>query len=406
MESEKCISNWYCITTWRQVLIFIFAFILYSQVAISQNDSSVVKRQWFYINGYIKDLQLFSFKDDADSIYLTNEIHNRLNFKIALPENFEINAGIRNRLFVGDQVKMIPGFADQINNDEGYMDLTFNWFETNSMVMNTTFDRLNVDWKKNKMHFRVGRQRINWGINLTWNPNDIFNSYNFLDFDYEERPGTDAVLAEYNITDFSGIDFAFSPSHEKDDATAALRYRVNTHGYDLQFIGGVCKTDIVAGAGWAGSIGEAGFKGEATYFHPKKEFTDSTGSLSASIAVDYSFKKGWYVNASALYNGYADINPQNILMLADRTLSAKNLMPDVYSFMLQTSKSFSPLFSANFSVVYSPETKLIILLPYANYSVTNSFDLDLYVQSYFAENFEGEVEPVNNSVFLRMRWSF
>ena len=30
-------------------------------------------------------------------------------------------------------------------------------------------------------------------MNLVWNPNDLFNAFSFVDFDYEERPGSDAL---------------------------------------------------------------------------------------------------------------------------------------------------------------------------------------------------------------------
>ena len=53
------------------------------------------------------------------------------------------------------------------------------------------------DYRDNKINFRIGRQRINWGTTTIWNPNDIFNAYNFLDFDYEERPGMDGGKFQY-----------------------------------------------------------------------------------------------------------------------------------------------------------------------------------------------------------------
>ena len=74
------------------------------------------------------------------------------------------------------------------------------------MYKRQTFDRLFIEWNKEKWNIRIGRQRINWGINLAFNPNDIFNAYNFLDFDYEERPGVDAARVQYYYGSFSGLD--------------------------------------------------------------------------------------------------------------------------------------------------------------------------------------------------------
>ena len=47
-----------------------------------------------------------------------------------------------------------------------------------------------MDWANEKLQLRVGRQRINWGINTTWNPNDIFNSYNIYDVILINEPDT------------------------------------------------------------------------------------------------------------------------------------------------------------------------------------------------------------------------
>lgn len=36
---------------------------------------------------------------------------------------------------------------------------------------------------------------------MAWNPNDWFNTYNYFDFDYEERPGTDAIRVRVYFKD-------------------------------------------------------------------------------------------------------------------------------------------------------------------------------------------------------------
>ena len=72
--------------------------------------------------------------------------------------------------------------------------------------------------------------------------------------------------------------------------------------YDIQLITGVYQKDWVMGAGWAGNLKNAGFKGEVTYFVPYESYFNSENVLSASVSVDYGFKKGLYLNSSVLYN--------------------------------------------------------------------------------------------------------
>ena len=84
-----------------------------------------------------------------------------------------------------------------IGSDQGFVDLSWNILNEQSFFLNTTIDRLWVDLNYGKFQARIGRQRINWGQTLVWNPNDIFNAYSFFDFDYIERPGSDAVRLQY-----------------------------------------------------------------------------------------------------------------------------------------------------------------------------------------------------------------
>ena len=61
------------------------------------------------------------------------------------------------------------------------------------------------------MGLRIGRQRINWGVNLAWNPNDLFNAYSLIDFDYQERPGSDAIRFQYYMGDLSVLNLQYNP---------------------------------------------------------------------------------------------------------------------------------------------------------------------------------------------------
>ncbi|MEZ4983057.1 MAG: hypothetical protein R2769_16025 [Saprospiraceae bacterium] len=80
-----------------------------------------------------------------------------------------------------------------------YFDLSIEGADQMGVAAQMMLDRLFVQYTYKQFEARLGRQRINWGISTIWNPNDIFNAYNFSDFDYEERPGSDAMLLKYYI---------------------------------------------------------------------------------------------------------------------------------------------------------------------------------------------------------------
>lgn len=362
--------------------------------------------QKFRINGYIKDLQLLSWQKTPESLVTNNFIHNRINLRYQPIRSLTFGLEVRNRFFFGEQVKLTPGFGEMLDVDNGIVDLSFTYLNRPPVVFHTKIDRLYVDWNNSKWNIRLGRQRVNWGINLAWNPNDIFNSYNFLDFDYEERPGTDAVKVAYHFEGFSNLEVVVQPATNDSMIIGALKYAFNRRGYDFQFFAGNYHRDVVLGMGWAGHIKDAGFKAELTYFHGWQNFSKLPVTFVGATSVDYSFKKGWYLNGSFLYNSAGQSKLNMGTAFAAFELTPKNLMPGRYSVLVQTSKQFTPLMNSSLSVIYSPEMNLLIINPYICYSIATNFDLDVIVQSFFANNTNNKFDVLGNSFFLRVKWSF
>jgi len=380
----------------RRYLSYLFVLIVISLTAQE-------KEQHLFLVGYVKNLHEFSFVDQLDQLQWTTLIHNRLNFKYTPSDDIKIRLELRNRLFYGDTIKHIYGFSEAISNDNGIIDLSWNAIENKDMLFNTTIDRVLVNYTKGNWDITLGRQRVNWGMNLVWNPNDIFNTYNFLDFDYEERPGSDAVRVQYYLGDFSKLEVTAKKGRSADDYIVAAMYKFKKGTYDIQLITGVYQKNWVIGAGWAGNLKNAGFKGEVSYFVPYETYFNSKNVLSASVSVDYGFKKGLYIQGSVLYNSSADDSTGNIGDLLSTNLSANNLMPYKYSGFLQLAKEFNPIFSSTVSTIYSPTNHSIIIIPSLNYSVATNWELNFTGQSFF--EFE-EYKTLGNSLFVRLRWSF
>ncbi|MFD2516778.1 hypothetical protein [Salinimicrobium flavum] len=355
------------------------------------------------VDGYIKNLHEFSFIDRLEQLEWTSLIHNRLNFKYLPNDEFSIRLEVRNRIYYGDRIRSFPVFSEMIDYDPGLVDLSVNLIEEDNLIFNTLIDRALVNYTKGNWDISLGRQRINWGMNLVWNPNDIFNTYNFLDFDYEERPGSDAVRIQYYTGDFNKIELTAKKGEQNDDLIVAGMYKFNKWTYDIQFLTGVYQKDWVVGTGWAGNLKDAGFKGEISYFVPYEDYPGDENVMSASISIDYAFEKGLYLNSSVLYNSSADNSFSAIEDLALARISAKNLMPFKYSFFLQLSKEFTPIFSGTANFIYSPTRHSVIVMPSLNYSLATNWDLNFTGQSFF--EFE-DYKTLGNSFFLRLRYSF
>ena len=381
----------------NSILLF-FLFFCYKNIT-AQDSIPAVKR--FFFSGYLKSLENLSIDKLNKTSTIGNLLHNRLNLKWKPSGNISFVAEFRNRLFWGEQVKQVPDFATQLRNDNEGLNLQKAWISRDNLVLHSNTERLYVDLKKDAWTARIGRQRVNWGIATTWNPNDIYNAYNFLDVDYEERPGADAVNIQHTFSGSSHLEFVYSTASNHKNIAAA-RYFVNKWNYDMQFISGIYNGAATAGLGWAGNIKEAGFKGELQYYFPDK---DSASQMNITLGIDYMFKKGWYVSLGTLYNSRGLNSRVSSPMLVNLNLTAKNLMPAKYNFMITGRKEITPLSAASFSVLYSPGLNLLVLLPGISYSLSSQLDADLIWQSFYLQTGE-KLQGVHDIGYLRLKWSF
>jgi hypothetical protein len=179
------------------------------------------------------------FQSLNDNWTIDNLIHNRLNFKWNnKSDNFKAALELRNRLIIGESASTIPGYAKMIDTDNGFVRLSDNLLNGNSYVLNSKIDRAYIDYTKDKFQVTIGRQRINWGQCFTWNPNDLFNAYSFFDFDYVEKPGSDAIRLQYYTSNTSTLEFAIKEDNNHN-VTSAFLYRFDKWNYDIQFLGGI-----------------------------------------------------------------------------------------------------------------------------------------------------------------------
>lgn len=378
-------------------IILLFVILPFSSGA---QDSSSAERK-FTISGYLKDMESLRFDKDFRNLVSYNLIHNRLNAKWKLNSKFMMAAELRSRMYWGEEVSQTPGFVQMLSNSGDAFDWQKVWIEKNNLVFLTNVERLYADYNSGRWNLRAGRQRVNWGINMIWNPNDIFNTYNFLDFDYEERPGADAVKILCRTGDLSNAELVYSMNAEKEKI-AALRYFFNKWGYDIQLITGWYHDHVTAGAGWAGNIGQAGLKGEAQYFFRSK---DSGDHFNMAVEVSHLLQKGWFINGSLMLNSNGMVQPVSNIKELGFAVSPERIMPGKWSLLAGLQKEFTPLFSGNINLVYSPGVDLFIIFPSLSYSLSGDLDADLIWQSYFLK-LDNQFQGVSHQGFLRLKWSF
>ena len=370
------------------LIFFLFCF----QINAQEKNSE------FTIKGYIKYLPSYLDYDNNSNSEINHLIHNRINLKGYFKEHFSIGLELRSRMVYGDNIN--------ISNDTGIIDLSNFFVDKPKFKLHSMIDRMWFKYQKNKIEISIGRQRVNWGINTIWNSNDLFNAYNFIDFDYIERPGSDVIRFIYNGDNLSSLEFVYKPNLNNVGVIAAL-YKINKIGYDFQFFGAnYYDQDFALGGGWAGNIRNAGFKGEVSYFVTKNPIPDDN-SFSLSTSFDYSFKNGIYILGSYLFNskGVSNSNIFNLGAINENVLSPKNLMPSKNSYMIQTSKPISPAINSSLTFLYGQGINFLYISHNISYDINSDFDLNFIGQLFYAD-VNGNFKSIMNGIYLQLRYSF
>ncbi len=363
------------------------------------------------LNGYVKYMGSINVPKNLDNSY-DHLIHQRFNYEYRFTNNFHFNAGMRNRLLAGDSAKL-EDFSDLIDTDHGYMDLTFNWLEEESMVGNTQFDRLYLDWSNDNWQARIGRSRINWAITTLWNPNDIFNSYSIYDFDYEERAGSDSALLKYKLGFASSIEAVYNPDQDSDFTSYAMRYLLNSASWDIQVLAGKSELDYVFGVGFAGDIKGAGLRGEITHFNPAQDYLENGGeniklksSIVATVESDYSFSgnQNWTGRLAVLYIS----NPQDqesALEFLYLPLTARTLSFTQTTFYADVGFDVNALNRLTLSTSYYDDGSFFAGSS-NSYSLANDWQLLTVLQSFGGTDTSLFGKTPGLFAFVQVRWSF
>ena len=378
---------------------------------------SIVNLNAQEFSGYISGMPSLIFQPPSHVDASQMLIHNRLNFGWQMNEHWRVDAGMRNRFIIGS----LYSDPNSLKFDAGLMNLSWNWLDAEkrwervspnqiaqysvSFLGNTAFDRLNLTFEKNNWKLQLGRQRINWGQTFVWNPNDIFNTYSFFDFDYPERPGCDAFRGTFFHSATSSSELAVSVNHE-NKITSALLHRWNRNNVDYQLIAGQQKqTDFVAGGAITSDFKGLNIRSELSYFHPLQNMTDTGGIFAISVGADYIFSNSLMLQTEILFNN-ADRTPSNSMGLFDAPLSAKHLSLSDWTIFANASYPLTSRLNGGLSSMYFVDAKTFYTGISLDFSLAENLDLS-FIAQYFSALKSSPIGDMQTFLgFLRLKYTF
>ncbi len=357
-------------------------------------------------SGYISDMPSAVWANLGTGWLWDNLVHNRLNGGWQMQQHWRIDASMRNRLIIGNMARQ-SGYAESIGFDKGWLDMSWNWIDYKNVLFNTTFDRLFITFTTGKWDLKLGRQRINWGQTLVWNPNDIFNTYSYFDFDYPERPGCDAFRGTYYHNATSSTELAVSVDYA-DKITAAALHHWTLNNVDYQIIGGMLtQSDMVIGGAVSGDFKGINLRGEFSYFQPIESFADTSGIAAISVGIDYIFQNSLALQAEVLYNNVGNrFSSVGLLALYAAPLSAKYLSICNWNLSGQLSYPFTSRLSASLSGMYFVEATSCYAGLSVDYSVLENLDFSFITQYFTTIDYSVLGNTKTWFGFIRMKYSF
>jgi len=400
------------------LLRFVSFYFLLSTLSLSS-----LLAQEIEVGGYLKDMLSYSdgnYKGMPDNIGLwQNTLQGRLNLN-AYAGDFTLSVQSRHLLIYRKNQKDAQQFFDVFQVDNGYTDLDWSYFSKQDLLASGEIDRLYLDWSRGNFQITAGRQRIAWGSALVWNISDFFNPFNILDFDYEEKPGSDAIRFQYYTGPMSQFDIAFAPSKNKHKQMLALRYLVNLYKFDFNLMAAWQGEKERFGFNWAGELFTAGFRGEVVYTNPdlgffpisfkppERSYVPPFKEIDSPywnmvLSLDYTFVNSFYIHSEYLYNELGVT--QNSALRSFEILQTGELSPSRHSLFQELAYDLTPLLRVNYFILFNPSDHSQISVPSLQYSLSDNWGL--YALAFLSSGkTNSEFGGYPAQYFLRLKYSF
>lgn len=350
------------------------------------------------VGGYLKYLSSVTNFPGIEQKLLDQEFHGRVNMNWYPSQNWSGSVDAHMWVYYGGSVEHIPDFINQVKTQYPFSNLDAVLWNESRTLGYAQIDRLWMDYSSNDVEITLGRQRIAWGTALVWNVIDLFNPKSVLDFDYEQKPGSDAARIQYYTGPVSKGELVVRPGKSLQKTIVAGAYNFNKYDYDFFTLVGIKNEKWFAGGAWAGSILDGGFRGEALVRQIGKNPT-----LSAVLSGDYTFPNSLYIHSEILFNSNGHI--RNAGYFQEQSLKEGLLSPARWSCYQEFAYDITPLVRSTLFGIFNPDDHSLIVVPMLSYSMESNLEL-LMIGLIGMGSSSSEYGSYGKAGYLRLKFSF
>jgi hypothetical protein len=351
----------------------LLVFFLIGSLAQAQDTLSPTRFPWV-LKGYVRMLGMLEKPSMHLSVNSTAWLHNRLQLQRSFSEDLLFRIDLRTQVFYGNSIHSWPGYADGFKSNDESIHLNALWWKKCHSAAYTNVERLLLSQHYNKTDLTIGRQRINWGMALTWNPNDLFQSGNPFDPDYIERPGVDAIRIQRSTGMLSGIEIALARTGS-GQSRGAWRYFGHKQSFDWQTIVGWYGHEPTVGFGYSTGLRHWSFCGELQSYLAG---ASDRNQLQACLETDRILSNNHYIRLSILFNRQGSKGALNgpLILYTDPKL----LMPGKWNAMIGWTYEPSLRIQYSTSFFYTTAQHSVIVLPQLSRTFEKNWQLALLLQ--------------------------
>jgi len=291
--------------------------------------------------------------------------------------------------------------------------------ESDSHLLTSRFDRLNLQFKINDVRLIVGRQAISWGVAHFWPTVDFFSSFAPERIHRDYKDGVDAARAIVPLGDYSELQIigaVLGPSFEKDGSAAAqLRFHMGT--WDLGMVGGSFHGDTVAGVFITTGVQGTAYRGEVTWTRSGAagdQLLDRARFWRVSLGLDRQLTPNTGISGEFHFNGFGVGDPSQYIPLAVTDRVRRGEMSSLGRYYTGGAYNWQmhPLVTLAQALLFNWNDPSLLWLPSLNWSTSDNSSLLVGAQWGIGPGFKDEVSleseygPVPATLYAGAKWYF